>query len=301
MPKFPWQLKMVAKLVLSRLPIGYGTWRRLSMFKHGSMEQADYAIGVFEKHFRQSQLTGSRGFSVLELGPGDSVASAVIAHAHGAERTYLVDVGSFARMDIAPYRALVGALTARGHKPVEIDRKRDALEVLSACGGVYLTNGLDSLRQIPDASVDFIWSNAVLEHVERHAFGETLQELRRIIRDTGITSHRVDLQDHLAESLNNLRFNVDLWESAWFRRSGFYTNRLRSAEILHACDAAGFDAELVGVESWLRMPIAKHALASGFRQFSDDELRVRAIDLLASPRLRENRRRDVKAAVPARH
>ncbi len=35
---------------------------------------------------------------------------------------------------------------------------------------IYLTEGLKSLREVPDASVDFLFSNTVLEHIRLKEF-----------------------------------------------------------------------------------------------------------------------------------
>ena len=51
---------------------------------------------------------------------------------------------------------------------------------------------------------------------------------------------RVDFRDHLAESLNSLRFPEPVWESGPFRNSGFYTNRLRADAFFREKLGAGF-------------------------------------------------------------
>jgi SAM-dependent methyltransferase len=279
----PWRAKIAAKMFLSRLPIPYGAWRRLSVFRHGAMDAPSYALGVFKRHFSNSSLNFARGFVALELGPGDSVGSALIANAYGARHCYLVDVGRFAREDLAPYKALVDVLRQEGREVPEIESMDTLAELLAATNGEYLTDGLASLRTIPDAAVDFAWSHAVLEHIDRDIFDETLRELRRVMRPDGVSSHRVDLEDHLAGSLNNLRFSHARWESPLFKNSGFYTNRLRCSEIVRACEAAGFIVETRSVERWDRLPVPKAALALRYRKFSDDELRIRGIDLVLQP------------------
>jgi SAM-dependent methyltransferase len=279
----PWQAKLAAKMVLSRLPVGYGTWRRLSIFRHGAMDDPAYALAVFERHFSQSSLDGSRGFVALELGPGDSVGSALIAKAFGASHSYLVDVGRFAREDMGPYRALADLLRQRGRDVPDIGAMDTVPEVLTASESEYLTDGLNSLRAIPDGSVDFAWSHAVLEHVDRDLFGETMRELHRVLRRDGVSSHRVDLEDHLAGSLNNLRFSRRRWESPLFKNSGFYTNRLRSSEILRSSEEAGFSAEVRGVDRWDSVPVQRKSLALEFRVMADDELRIRGLDLVLIP------------------
>ena len=57
-----------------------------------------------------------------------------------------------------------------------------------------MTEGLDSLRKIPSASVDFVWSNAVLPYVWGNDFLPFLRELRRIQRLDGIGSHRIPIK-----------------------------------------------------------------------------------------------------------
>lgn len=275
----PWWTKIAVKIVLSRLPVSYDTWRRLSLFRHGAMDDPEYAHSVFTTHLA-SRASLATGFVALELGPGDSVASALLAHAYGARRSYLVDIGRFAREDMAPYRALGAKLRALGRETPDVESMETISELLDACGSEYLTDGLASLKKIPDESVDFIWSQAVLEHVDRARFPATIRELRRVLRKGGVASHRVDLEDHLQHSLNHLRFSAARWESPLFAKSGFYTNRLRRREIVQSCEAAGFRVELRGVDRWDRVPISRRSLSSEFRALADDELRIRAIDLV---------------------
>jgi Methyltransferase domain len=282
---FPWRAKIAVKMVLSRLPIGYDAWRRLSIFRHGAMDDAEYALGVFQRHFKESSLSGTTGFVALELGPGDSVGSAMIASAYGATRSYLIDIGRFAREDMAPYRALADLLRKNGREAPPVDSMETIAEVLSASNGEYLTAGLESLRSIPDGSVDFAWSHAVLEHVDSNLFDETMHELRRVMRIDGTSSHRVDLEDHLAGSLNNLRFTRARWESPLFKKSGFYTNRLRCAEIVRSCEEAGFMVDLPAVDRWDILPIPQEELASPYRTLPYDELRIRGFGLVLRPSL----------------
>jgi SAM-dependent methyltransferase len=216
----------------------------------------------------------------LELGPGDSLFSAMLAKAHGAGLCWLVDTGDFAVRDLAAYRAMARHLTACGLASPAMDDIRSLEDLLARCGARYLTDGVASLRQIPTGSVDFVWSQAVLEHVRRRDFDAMLAETRRILRPGGLCSHRIDLQDHLGGALNNLRFSERLWESDWFARSGFYTNRLRFGELVERCRRAGFAVETREVERWPRLPTPRERLAAPFRDLPDDELRVLGCDLI---------------------
>src|SRR5579875_452587 len=271
----PWWGKMAAKIALSRIPVGYRVWERLGLFKHGTMERPRYALGVFRKHFDRSGLTGcADGFSVVEIGPGDTLSTAVIAKALGGTRCWLVDADAFARPDAQPYRDLVDSLRESGLRVDGLEAFATRDELLAACGAAYLTRGVASLAEIPDASVDFIFSHAVLEHIPRHHFARLASEMRRILKPGRIASHAVDLKDHLGGYLNNLRFSERVWESDFMARSGFYTNRIRFSEMLGHFRNAGFDCEVVRTCRFTGLRPARTAMAKPFREMSDDDLLI---------------------------
>lgn len=276
----PWWVKIGAKLVLSRVPAAYAMWQRLGLFRHGYMDTARYAIDVFSSHVQRAGLTNQLvGKTILELGPGDSVATALIAKAHGA-RALLVDAGSYAQLDLKVYRRLTDELRAVGLAPPSLDAVTNLAELLETCGASYLTEGLASLHMIDDATVDFVFSQAVLEHVRKHEFLDTQRELLRILKPEGICSHRVDLRDHLGGGLNNLRFNSRVWESPFFFKSGFYTNRINFDEMTALFQQAGFSPELTDVRYWDKLPIDRRYLAEEFRGTTDTVLRVSGFDML---------------------
>jgi SAM-dependent methyltransferase len=278
----PWQAKIVAKLLLARLPADYRNWQSLSLFRHGLMDDPRYAMGVFSSHFDAVSARLRAGFIAAELGPGDSLLTAVIAAAHGASRTYLIDAGDFASREVARYRAMADVLRRRGlTTPTLSGNSID--EILRECNASYLTRGLASLREIPDASVDFLFSHAVLEHVKRSEFASVASEMRRVLRKDGVVSHRVDLADHLGGGLNNLRFPGPIWESDVFFDSGFYTNRLRKSEILAMFLEAGFEIDAYSQQEWPQVPIDRSKLSRGFKHFGDDELRIKAFDVVLRP------------------
>ncbi|HLK60053.1 MAG TPA: class I SAM-dependent methyltransferase [Chthonomonadaceae bacterium] len=280
----PWWMKIGAKVTLSRIPVGYRFWQKLALFQHGHMEQPSYAYEVFRSHYDRAAFGNKdQGFVGMELGPGDTLFSALIARAFGAATTYLVDVGPFARQDQAPYLAMAAYL-AEHHQPLtDLSGAHSLAEILALCGAKYETRGLDSLRALPDASVDFIWSQAVFEHIRQGDFDETMRQLRRILRPDGVASHQVDLRDHLGGALNNLRFSDQAWESDFMARSGFYTNRIRFREMLSAFERAGFQVEVVQTDVWERVPTPPRKMAPRFRDLTEDDLRVLGFAVLLRP------------------
>lgn len=280
----PWYLKIGAKIVLSRVPASYRIWRRLNLFSHGAMHKPDYALKIFQSHFRKSEFNNKNsGFVCLEIGPGDSLFSAVIAKAYKACQTYLVDAGDFACADISDYRALDKFLTEHGLGNQETTGINNVTSLMKVCRGLYMTGGIDSLRKIPSGTVDFIWSQAVLEHISRREFFDTMRETRRIMSVGGICSHTIDLKDHLSGGLNNLRFSSDIWEGDLFSKSGFYTNRLRFSEMKAMFIDAGFSVDITSIKRWDSIPLPRKLLAHEFRCFSEEDLLINEFDVLLRP------------------
>lgn len=279
--RIPWWAKMGAKIALSRLPFRYDFWKRVSLFEHGSMEVPEYAFSVFKGHYENVE--PETKFVSLELGPGDSLFSALIAYAFGGKKAYLVDVGRFATEDVQRYRKMEAFLKEKGMQIPCLSQANTVNDILRKCSSHYLTDGLDSLRRIPSSSVDFIWSQAVLEHIRRSEFLDTMRELRRIVRDDGMCSHNVDLKDHLEGGLNNLRFSHNTWESELIAASGFYTNRIRYPRMMDLFREAHFEPRVIRKKTWHQLPTPRSAMDEEFDQYSDVELCVSEFEVVLIP------------------
>ncbi len=277
----PWWLRIGAKLLLARIPVGYALWQRLKLFRHGAMDDVGYALGSFRGHFanRSPGLDGN-GFTALELGPGDSLVSSLIVAGHGGRQSWLVDVGPFAQTDPGLYRDMARRLADAGLAVPDIAAANSVDEILAACNSRYLTDGLNGLRQIPDGAVDFVWSQAVLEHVRCHEFADMMTELRRIMAPGGVASHRIDLRDHLGGALNNLRFSDRVWEGAFFANSGFYTNRLSYSQMVQTFRQAGYAVDVRRVDRWQTLPTPRAKMAPQFRDRPDDDLLVSGFNVV---------------------
>jgi SAM-dependent methyltransferase len=282
MERVPWQVKIAAKIVLARLPIPYHSWEKIGLFKQGGMDRPDYALATFRRHFDRADFDRKKtgGFVGLELGPGDSVSSALMIRALGGSQTYLVDAESCATEDVEVYRRMEGHLRQLGLHPPNLDHCKNVNDVSKAIGAVYMTDGLASLRKIPSATVDLVWSNAVLPYVRRREFLPFLQELRRVQRTDGVGSHRIPLKDVIGGNLNDLRFSERVWESEFVAKSRFYTNRLRYFELLRMFRRAGFEPKVVGEIRWKTLPTPRQKMAREFAELTDEDLLVSDFDVL---------------------
>ena len=277
---FPWYLRIIVKVILSRIPVAYHFWKKIGLFEHGGMQNETYARDVFNKHIHNYKTESANGFTVLELGPGDSVYSALLAWAAGARQIYLLDVGDYVDRDSKALLELANNLRETGAVLPKFEKEDDFATILQRLNTKYLTEGLKDLRKIESDSVDFIWSQAVLEHIRLNEFDDVANELKRVMAVQGIQSHRIDLKDHLGGGLESLRFSKSLWESAWMSGSGFYTNRIRFNGMIQFFNRAGFSVDVTNTDQWAILPIKKSNLDVQFNQLDDKELCISGFDVL---------------------
>jgi SAM-dependent methyltransferase len=274
----PWWGKCALKLALAPLSVDYRALRAFSLARHGGMRRPGFAFDAFRRHFHAADFGNKpAGFTVLELGPGDALSTAVVARAHGAASTWLVDVRPFATTDVAVYRRVARFVAEQGLTPPDLSTSRTLADVLASCSAHYETGGLASLRALPDASFDFIFSNSVLQCVPPAELPPTMDELRRLLRPPGACVHSIDLRDMMGQSLNHLRFPERVWDSAWFRRAGFYTNRLRFPDWMELFRRAGFEAEASEVNRWTNLPVARESLAYPYQDMTDESLLIATV------------------------
>lgn len=183
-------------------------------------------------------------------------------------------------MDMQSYTLLFSFLRQKGFMLPFINDPNSISDYLRACSSEYFTDGIYSLSSIPACSVDYCFSNAVLEHVPRQHFSLIVNELYRIVKSNGVCVHRVDLKDHLGGGLNHLRFKQPIWESHLFTKSGFYTNRIRFKEMLNIFRDAGFIYTLPRVLRWDYLPLKRAAMIDEFSQLTNDNLLVSGFDVV---------------------
>lgn len=267
----PWYVKFIIKIIRGLLPLNYSFFAKLGFFRHGKMDDPKSALDTFQKHLSDSILP-TKPFVFMELGPGDSLFSGIIAAFKGASESYLIDNGDWVSKDVTKYLRMIEFLFGAEYlAKLKIENLEDIKKIFNIH---HLTHGLEDLKKLPDQLIDVSFSNAVLEHVYVDEMTGTFKELRRISKNNAISSHYIDFKDHLAYSLNNLRFSRDFWERPLVKKSGIYTNRLRFSDIEKIAGETGFKMDVIKLEKWSELPLQRNKIHPSFSSYTSEELLI---------------------------
>lgn len=248
---------------------------------------------------------------VAELGPGDSLGTGLAALLCGAERLYAFDVVAYAdlRRNLAILDGLVELFRAR--EPIPGDREFPEVKpklisyefprhllpesrLVSTLETARVEAIRRALRSPPGATdsrieikyfvpwtsaqliepgtVDFVYSQAVLEHVTN--LDETYDALWRWLKPGGFMSHQIDFRSHgLAREWNGHWGHSDRVWRVIKGRKPYLLNREAHATHLAKLQEHGFTVVLdQAVASEGGIPRAR--LTSRFRHYTDDDLRT---------------------------
>ena len=231
------------------------------------------------------------GKFILEIGPGNSLAIALLFLAHGARKVSLID--RFQHLfwdsrDIDFHKHILKKIA-----------KSKAPCASSAINSISFDNNANSVNfdndrieyqqcdatRLPFASksIDLVFSNAVLEHI--HNPQKVICEIARVTKRNGIGIHEVDFRDHFfkQEPLRLLKYPDWLWNLMSWNRPG-YTNRLRAPDFLELFKSAGFDIQRQLTIREYEGNINNLKLDSRFKMYPPDDLRILAFWLMVKKR-----------------
>src|SRR5438034_6042815 len=266
-----WKTPQIVKGLLTHVPV-LDEWRRQHATTGGS-NSARYCYSVWLRHL---SLLGSNGFRVAgaqvgELGPGDSIGTGLAALLSGAKGYVELDIVPFAaKADLLPlFEKLVEmylhceAIPNHEEFP-QVRPKLDSYSFpyhLTDCsdlvsttenikralaGGFNESNLLtyrvpwDSPDVIAYSSLDLIFSQAVLEHVDR--LDETYMAMSAWLKPGGYASHVIDFgAHHLSPFWNgHWAFGDFEWRLVRGRRE-FLLNREPLSKHLDCAQKSGFE------------------------------------------------------------
>jgi SAM-dependent methyltransferase len=174
---------------------------------------ASYFEACFADYFRVLEIDPGKvpdwleGKRVLEYGPGDVPAVALLMLAHGAQEAICVDrfaLVSLSAKNIGVLRRLIERLPAPARS-----RAEDCFQARGEPESgfreerlhyIVQPSGLSGLRD----AADLVISRAVLEHV--NDLSSTFEDLHAVLRADGIAVQKVDLRSHGLHRSNPLDF-----------------------------------------------------------------------------------------------
>lgn len=225
----------------------------------GDYEVVARASGVAEREL----FAGKR---VLELGPGDTRAVALLARARGATAWEGFDAFDIQSRDRRYVTAIYDASLAREG---ETRRASDLLE------GCIMHTSADALAR-GGRRFELVLSRAVLEHVRD--LGALFASVARVATDDAVLIHKVDLRSHGLEhdhELDFLRFSERTWRAMSSHVD--LPNRARAPAYLELAESVGLRtiwAKTTHVLDAARAEAVRRELASPFRETRASELAV---------------------------
>ena len=218
-----WWFRFGIKVILLSLNLPYSFFHKFGIFRHGAMDKKEYVEPVWKLHFidKAEVYRVSNEGSFLELGPGDSLSSAVKAKSVGFNHSILVDTDVFASDSEETLRNF------------SVSKNKYKCE--------YLTKGKKSLETLGADIFSFAFSNSVLQHINLDEVESTLNELYRVSAKGCIQSHVIDLRDMICRSSYHHDCPSCLWEAKFFQKFPIYTNRLRYLQWVEFFTKAGFE------------------------------------------------------------
>lgn len=284
----------------------------------GGTCSARYCYSVWLRHLIRLHENGcpTAFNSVAELGPGDSIGMGLAALLCGVQRYLALDIKAHADPETnrRVFEELVVLFRSRAPLPhdaefpmmqpklarydfprVILDERRLTAslaesrlsEIRAAIAGQrgpidisYVAPWYDP-SIVPEDSVEFLFSQAVLEHVDD--LDAAYAAMRRSLKPGGVMSHSIDFSSHDVTRAWNGHWTLN--DAAWRLIRGdrpYLINRQPLSCHLDLLQQHGF--EVVKVERRREAISASFRPARRFRSMSDDDVRTRGAFVVARAR-----------------
>lgn len=224
-----------------------------------------------------------KGRTVLEIGPGSNFGIPLIFACHGA-RVMVAD--RFITPWSADYHPKFYALLRETVQEKWPGIDLTPLETVLAQGRypddvITLWRGsVEELTDVPDRSVDLVFSNAVLEHL--YDLPSAFFHLARITKPGGLGFHQVDFRDHsnFPRPLEFLLFREERYYGIEKITHVEFGNRCRPCQMFRLLEQAGFAVrdfrpDIFADEEYLEEFLVRlrQARKSPYRDYAAEDLR----------------------------
>lgn len=305
----------MAKGIVSWLPMVQNVFSK----KTGGTSSAQYCYSVWLRHLicLRDQDVWNDPKVVAELGPGDSIGIGLAALLSGVSQYYAFDLIHFAsnRNNLKIFDELVALFKQRADVPGEdvfpkmkpyLDCYKFPSDILTKerLARTLAPERIEYLRSfitrtedkgspiqymapwttsevVEESSVDLIYSQAVLEHVE--PLEEAYRVMRSWLKPTGLMSHQIDFKCHGVANEWNGHWAYSDWEWKMIRgRRPFLINRQPLSGHLKAMENAGFKT-LFEKKVKTKSSLTSENLSKSFAQISSEDLMTSGAYMISIP------------------
>lgn len=309
-----WKVSNMIKGALTFVPL-VNSWRRNRASTHGS-DSSRYCYSVWLRHLVALSRLGFsiKGARIGELGPGDSIGIGLASLLSGAEQYVGLDIFPFsakANLEII-FSELVNLYMEKTPIPdqnefpwirpridsyafpvhlidiedsgLRVSKIREELMGGDIGKGAYVTYQApwNSRSDIAENSLDLVFSQAVLEHVDN--LTETYEAMFTWLKPGGYASHVIDFRAHHLSPYWNGHWAYSDWEWQIVRgKREFLLNRYSVSMHLDSARAAGFE---VLSSQYNEKPggLPSSALSDRYRALSESDLKTSgAVLILQKP------------------
>jgi hypothetical protein len=285
--------------------------------KTGGTIESRYCYSVWMKHMKHwAKVKNKIPDIVAELGPGDSLGIGLSALLSGCSKLYALDVVKYweNQRNLQIFEELIELFKSKSNIPdnreypkvhPEIDNYNFPIDTISEAQLneslsedrlAMIKNELNNINnpnnsfitvQIPwnDSniikrnSVDFIYSQAVLEHIED--LENTYNAMREWLKPSGLMSHTIDFKSHeITKSWNgHWTFSDFEWEIVKGGKK-FLINRQPYSDHIELHSKYGFEILEKSIVK-LKNSLTKEQLSKRFKTLTDEELTTSGMYILS--------------------
>lgn len=306
-----WRIKGAIQKVLGYVP-GGGRVHYLLQRRGGGLTDfgRECDIKVDDWRLMMAQLRAVNmppaGKVMLEMGTGWYPTFPFCLYLAGAAKIYTLDLNPHLKPEktialadrLAAHAPLIAKESGKSDAEVDlaqiglVEALRGGADLDKATKGVvqYKAPADASKTGLPDASVDIVFSNSVLEHVPAPVIEACFAEAMRVLRPGGIVFHSVNCGDHYAytdksiDQINYLQYSDAQWKR--WDNEFLYQNRMRAPEFTDLAKRAGFAIE---VDTSRPRPdrlamLDKMKIDARFARFTREQLAITSIDFVGRKR-----------------
>ena len=262
-----WKTKAAIQNFISKLPLSasYALYYWVQRY-FGGLKKPINPISRFRAGVNTWLQLNETGFEpvgkvFLEVGTGRIPLAPIAYWIMGAQGTITIDLNPYMKMELLKesieYASLhEDELTDMFGRLIHGDRLHQLIQlfwtdssflhsILKYCGITYIAPGDASNTGLADRSVDVHTSYNVFEYIPKNILKSILNEANRILKDKGISIHRIDYSDHFSHSdknisaINFLQFDELDWDK-YAGNAYMYMNRLRHDDFLYLFESSGY-------------------------------------------------------------